>query len=103
MQKTIKSDLTLNMDEKVYLAVSKNTAGKIAFVYTLACLQFAGKPNTYDMTATRESHAFSDKNAAEIFYESVKRIVGFNAADKNRKMLFSFNENLIKGFNENVR
>ena len=103
MTTQIRPDLTLSMDEKIYLAVSKNTDNKIAFVYTLACLQMANKPGTYNLIPTRESHAFKDKDAAQIFYTAVKQIIGFNEADKNKAMLFSANEDLIKNFKQNVK
>lgn len=99
----VKPDLTLNMDEKIYLAVSKNTDNKIAFIYTLACLKMNEQSNTYNLMATRESHAFKDKDAAQIFYTAVKQIVAFNRADKNKEIMFSANEDLIQKFNENVR
>lgn len=47
-----KTDLILNMDEKIYLAVAKESTEKFAFVFTLACLR-QGKSTSYDLNATR--------------------------------------------------
>ena len=101
MTDTTKPDLTLNMDEKIYLAVAKNTRNKIAFVYTLACLRRSG--NNYDLLATRESNVFKNKASAELFYNAVQHIIDINHNDKNKEWFFTANEDLIKGFNENVR
>ena len=98
MTKIIKPNLTLNMDEKIYLAVSKNTANKTAFVYTLACLR-QGNTTNYDAIATREVHAFqNNKSDAETFYATVKNVVEINRADKTKQFVFDLNQELIKRF-----
>ena len=38
-KETYKPILSLNMDDKIYLAVSKDLTDKLSFVYTLACLK----------------------------------------------------------------
>ena len=94
-------DLTLNMSEKIYLAVSKNTNGKTAFVYTLACLRTA--PNQYDLFATSEIHAFKNAATAQIYYETIEKIVEINACDEKKTAIFEMNEDIIRHFQENVR
>ena len=101
MKTQIKPDLTLSMDDKIYLAVSKNITDKLSFVYTLACLKQTG--NTYDGIATREAHAFKDKDAANIYHDTIEQIVGINASDPTQEQMFALNEGLIQRFNENVR
>jgi len=103
-------DLTLNMDEKIYLAVAKNITNKLAFVYTLACLKHDPKnPNVVDvnMDATAEIHAFRDKNIANLYHDTIEQIIDFNAADDAKRILFQMNENRIEKFlqqfNINVR
>lgn len=99
----VKPDLTLNMDEKIYLAVSKNTDNKIAFVYTLACLKTNEKSNSYNGIATREVHAFKDKDAANIYHDTIEQIININAFDETKKQIFAINEDLIQRFIENVK
>ena len=94
-------DLTLSMDDKIYLAVAKNTHWKMTYVYTLACLQTVAKQ--YELCATREIHTFKNVETAQIYYDTVERIVEINKATENKTLLFEFNEDLIKSFNENVR
>ena len=48
MNNNNKPDLTLNMDDKIYLAVTKNTDSKFAFVFTLACLKMDKNSNSYN-------------------------------------------------------
>ncbi len=103
MTQIIKPNLTLNMDEKIYLAVSKNTANKTALVYTLACLR-QGNTNNYDAIATREVHAFqNNKSDAETFYATVKNIVEINRADKTKQLVFDLNQELIERFYEQTK
>ena len=103
MTQIIKPDLTLNMDEKIYLAVSKDTRNKTSFVFTLACL-YRAETKDYNGIATREVHTFeNNKNAAETFYTTVKRIVDINLADETKQFLFDFNEGLITRFYANTK
>ena len=97
-------DLTLNMDDKIYLAVSKNTDSKFAFVFTLACLKMEKNSNSYNLNATREIHAFKNKDAAEIFHDAIEQIIEVNLTNKNYQALFKANEKMIDGFiNDNQR
>ena len=96
----IKPDITLDMDEKIYLAVAKDTSGKLAFIYTLACL----KERERSMLATREIHAFKDKNRADLYYDTLNKVVEMNTSDADKQELFAFNEKLIDKFiNDNGR
>lgn len=98
-----KPNLTLNMDDKIYLAVAKNSNEKFVFIYTLACLKANKQPNSYNMLATREVHAFRNPEAAELYHDTVEQIVEINAEDKNKQTIFKVNEKLIESFLENVR
>ena len=93
--------LTLNMDEKIYLAVTKNTNGKMAFVYTLACSQRSA--NFVDYTPTREIHVFKDAESADIYHAAIEQIIDANLADKDKADLFKQNDDLIMRFMENTR
>ncbi|MBR1380223.1 MAG: hypothetical protein IJ560_01400 [Alphaproteobacteria bacterium] len=98
----ITPDLTLSMDDKIYLAVAKNTNNKTAFVYTLACLR-QGATLSYDGIATHEIHAFNDKRRAQMYYDAVKQIVAINKSDNNKEIFFEINQNMIQRFNERTK
>ena len=98
-----KPNLTLNLDDKIYLAVAKRETDKLALVYTLACLRKGKNSNTYDMVATRQVHAFRDKNAAEIYHNTIEDVVGINAETKSVQIFFEAKDKLIEQFLENTR
>ena len=91
-------DLTLNMDDKIYLAVAKDFFGKKAFVYTLACLREANNPNSINLAATREINTFNNKESAELYYETIEKIVELNTYDESKNVLFKANEKVIERF-----
>ena len=95
-----KPSLTLSMDDKIYLAVSKRDADKLAFVYTLACNRTEKAANTYDMTATREIHTFKNRDSAQLYHDTIEQIINVNVNDKKFDVLFGFNEELIAQFME---
>ena len=95
-----KPNLTLSMDDKIYLAVSKNDSGKLAFVYTLACHRTARGTNTYDMTAKREIHTFKNRESAQLYHDTIEQIIEVNANNKMFEPFFSFNDKLIEQFLE---
>lgn len=99
----IKPDLTLSMDDKIYLAVSKTETDKLVFVYTLACLRDGEKSSTYSMFPTREIHVFRNKDAADLYHKTIEQIVDFNMNDQGRSVFIETNNNLIERFLENGR
>ena len=98
-----KPNLTLSMDDKIYLAVAKNSNEKFVFIYTLACLKSNKQQNSYNMHATREVHTFKNPAAAELYHDTIEQIVEINAEDKNKQAIFKVNEQLIDSFMENIR
>ena len=98
-----KPNLTLNMDDKIYLAVAKKDADKLAFVYTLACLKANKMSNSYNLVPSREIHTFKNKESANLYYETIDEIVNVNANDETKQFLFSSNDKLIEKFMENTR
>lgn len=98
-----KPNLTLNMDDKIYLAVAKNSTEKFAFVYTLACLKSGKQLNSYNMIATREVHAFKNVESANLYHDTIEQIIEINSNDKSKQAVFKVNEQLIESFLENVR
>lgn len=67
-----KPNLTLKMDDKIYLAVAKKDLDKLAFVYTLACLKANKISNSYNIVPTPEIHTFKNKESAQLYYETSK-------------------------------
>ena len=103
MSNANKPVLTLNMDEKFYLAVAKRDLDKLAFVYTLACLKKDKNSNLYNVFPTQEIHTFKSKTSANIYYETISQIVEFNENDKTKKSIFETNSEAIERFLENTR
>ena len=81
MSNANKPVFTLNMDEKIYLAVAKKDLDKLSFVYTLACLKQNKTPNSYNVFATQEIHTFKSKTYANVYYETISQAVEFNEND----------------------
>ena len=100
--KTNRPDLTLSMDDKIYLAVAKQNTEKLAFVYTLACLRSNGGANSFNLFPTEEIHAFINKDSANLYYETIQQIIDFNINDKVRTQLFETNDEWIQRFLDNT-
>ena len=98
-----KPNLTLNIDDRIYLAVARRELGKLTFVYTLACLRTNKHSATYNMVATREVHTFRDNNAAEMYRGTIEDVIAFNAESKSAQIFFEANDKLIEQFLENTR
>ncbi len=96
-------NLNLNMDDKIYLAVSKHDTDKLSFVYTLACLKTDKSSNLYNMTATREINAFRNKEFAKLYHDTIEQIIDVNANTPNYDVFFSCNDELIKKFLEHTK
>ena len=95
----IKPILTLNMNDKIYLAVARDTTSeKLAFVYTLACLKDKPGARDYNLYADREIHVFTDKQDAQIYHDAIEQVVDINSEDKMLKGLFTANEKYIQTF-----
>lgn len=94
-----KPNLTLNMNDKIYLAVAKNFTEKFAYVYTLACV-YNKKQNNYDMGATPQIHTFKDKSVAHMYHDTIEQLVIMNENFKDYKILFDFNQGLLERFRQ---
>ena len=98
-----KPNLTLNMDDKIYLAVSQRDADKLSFVYTLACLKTDKMSNTYNLMATREILTFRNKDFAHLYHDTILEIIDKNMNNKMYDTFFSMNDELITQFYEKSR
>lgn len=94
--------LTLNMNDKIYLAVANNFTDVFSYVYTLACAK-NGRSNKYDMVATPQIHTFKDKSAARVYHDTIEQLVIMNEKDTRYKSLFDSNQHQIKSFGENIK
>lgn len=103
MTNSNKPNLTLNMDDKIYLAVVKRDLDKLSFVYTLACLKVNKMANSYNMIPSREIHTFKNKESAQLYHDTIEQIVDINASDETKQFLFNSNEKMIERFMENIR
>ena len=89
--------LTLNMNDKIYLAVSKNFSDTFAYVYTLAC-DNDGRNNTYNLVATPQIHTFNDKSAAHVYHDTIEQLVVMHENDERYKMFFNTNKAQLEQF-----
>ena len=89
--------LTLDMNDKIYLAVSKNFSDTIAYVYTLACLN-DGRNNSCNLVATPQIHAFDDKSAAHVYHDTIEQLVMIHESDESYTLFFNANKGLIEQF-----
>ena len=89
--------LTLDMDDKIYLAVAKNFTDALSFVYTLACNKIK-KTNQYEMVATPQIHTFRDKASARVYYDTIEQMVEAHESNPAYKMLFDVNQGQIEKF-----
>ena len=91
--------LTLPMYDKIYLAVAKKSAGKLSFVYTLACLN-DGTDGTWLLKATHEIHTFQNEESANLYHDTIEQIVEENENDETKKAFFDFNKKQVDHFAE---
>ena len=89
---------TLNMNDKIYLAVAKNYTDVLSYVYTLSCAK-KGR-DKYDMVATPKIHTFKDKSAAHVYHDTIEQLVIMNENDTRYKPLFDSNEGLLAQFRQ---
>lgn len=89
--------LTLDMNDKIYLAVSKNFSDTFAYVYTLACLN-DGRNNSYNLVATPQIHAFDDKSAAHVYHDTIEQLVMIHESDERYTPFFKANKGQIEQF-----
>ncbi len=94
-------DLTLNTSDKIYLATAKRSGGKLTYVYILACLKTLN--NNYEINPTTQIATFDNAKRADIFYETVKRVMEYqNAAPGVRQIRDALSED-IAAFNQKTR
>lgn len=89
--------LTLDMDDKIYLAVAKNFTDALSFVYTLACNKIK-KTNQYEMVATPQIHTFRDKASARVYHDTIEQMVEAHESNPAYKMLFDVKQGQIEKF-----
>ena len=92
----------LNLGERFYLAVSKQTVNKLVFVYTLGC-QKQQNTGKYNGLADIQVATFQDADKAEIYYNTVYQSIEFVKTSQVYKSLIDYNSPLLKAFEKNSK
>jgi hypothetical protein len=90
----------LNLADRFFLAVARQTSDKLVFIYTLGC---AGENRRYNAFADVDIATFDDKNKAAIYYQTVKAALEYCKKTPLYETLLDFNAELVKTFNEQTK
>jgi len=92
--------LTLSNADKLLLALSKKTEGKLIFIYSLIIRATA--PNQYPLLTETEVSTFKNAGKADVYYATLKQVM----KTQNQKIIESMSNILeanIKMFKENTK
>ena len=93
-----KPTLTLNTNDKIYLAVASELGEKLSYVYALVCLKNQRMQN-YNNEAVHEAYVFKNRNAAEMYSNALLGLVALCESTKEHKLHFDLNKAKIEDFN----
>lgn len=93
-----KPALTLNTNDKIYLAVASELGEKLSYVYALVCLKNQRMQN-YNNVAVHETYVFKNRNAAEMYSDALLCLVALCENTKEHKLHFDLNKAKIEDFN----
>lgn len=93
--------LNLSMTDKMYLAVSRQYADNLHYIYTLFCRE--NRPNNYNMIPETEIATFQDATQADVYYNTVLKIKEFQSHDEVHKALSGFADISIADFQKRTR
>ncbi len=93
--------LNLSMTDKIYLAVSRQYADNLHYIYTLFCRE--NRPNNYNMIPETDIAAFKDAAQADIYYNTVLKIQDFQSRSDAYKALSGFADIYIADFQNRTR
>lgn len=93
--------LILNTTDKLYLAVSKESIGKLTYVYTLVNQKASG--NRWNLRPTTEVAAFEKKNQAEVYYNTVNAIMNLQHKLVGVQVMVNAFHEEIEKFKEHTR
>lgn len=92
---------SLNSTDKLYLAVSKKTVGKLTYVYTLSNMKSA--VNQWYLNTTISVTTFDKKREAYLFYKTITAIMELQHKNPGVQMMIDANKYEIIRFKENTR
>ena len=93
--------LNLSMTDKIYLAVSRQYADNLHYIYTLFCRE--NRPNNYNMIPETEIATFQDVTQADVYYNTVLKIKEFQSRGEVHKALSGFADISIADFQKRTR
>jgi hypothetical protein len=93
-----KPALTLNTNDKIYLAVASELGDKLSYVYALVCLKNQRMQN-YNNVAVHETYVFKNRNAAEMYSDALLCLVALCENTQEHKLHFGLNKAKIEDFN----
>ncbi len=93
--------LTLSMDDKIYLALSRNDAATATYIFALFCRQTS--PRNYNMAPSAEVYTFDNKRDADMFYNTLNKIMAVQSKLPAHKALSDFSREQIKMFPEHTK
>ena len=93
--------LTLNDEDKLYLAVAVKSANKLTFIYTLACLKANGRQ--WNAIPTTEISTFDNVKDADIYFKTVNQIMNYQQKSLGPQKIKEMFAGEIKAFKERVR
>lgn len=93
--------LNLSMTDKIYLAVSRQNADNLHYIYTLFCRE--NRPNNYSMIPETAIAAFKDTAQADVYYNTVKQIQDFQSRSEAYRAILSFADIYIDDFKKRMR
>lgn len=93
--------LVLNMTDKLYLATAVKSAGKLTFVYTLACLKSNG--NQYNLLPTTEIATFDNSRSADMYYKTVLQVMEYQQKNIGPQKIKDMMMDEILKFHQTVR
>ena len=93
--------LTLNDEDKLYLAVAVKSANKLTFIYTLACLKANGRQ--WNAIPTTEISTFDNVKDADIYFKTVSEIMAYQNKQIGNKKIKEYMKEYIKTFKKKTR
>lgn len=94
--KTKKTDLTLSMDDKIYLAVAYKQANGMGFIYMLICNRV--NKSSYSLLPEAQILTFKNVAQAKIYYQTLLQIQEFQSEIDICKKFKKANEAEIQKF-----
>lgn len=93
--------LIMNASDKIYLALSQKTVGKLVYIYTLACLKTGN--NQYNVIPTTEIATFESRKRANIYYNAVNQVMAYQQKSVGPSRIRKMFTDEIAKFYQNTR